>query len=120
MNLTDLLIQQDDGAAVDTLARQFNISHGQAAEAIELLMPAFSEGLKRNASLPGGTEQFIDALARGNHQRYMEDPELAASQAGVSEGNAILGHVFGNKDVSRAVASHAASSSGPTTISMKV
>ena len=42
----------------------------------------------------------------------LEDPRFAGSASGVSDGNAILGHIFGNKDVSRGVAAHAAQSTG--------
>ena len=53
------------------------------------------------------------AVVKGGHQRYLGNIEAAASQAGVTEGNGILGHIFGSKDVSRNVAAHASSASGP-------
>jgi hypothetical protein len=43
-------------------------------------------------------------LAGGGHQRYVEDPSALTHQATVADGNAILGHILGSKDASRALA----------------
>jgi len=112
MNLTDLLVQQNNGAAVQELGRRFNLNQQQTIHAIEALMPAFSHGLKRNTRTSQGAASLIEALASGRHGQYVENPEYAGSAAGVGDGNAILGHLFGNKDVSRAVAAQAAQSTG--------
>ena len=48
--LYEMLAQ--NGQAVELMARQFNLSQQQAQLAMEALMPAFSQGLKRNASDP--------------------------------------------------------------------
>ncbi|MEM8749006.1 MAG: DUF937 domain-containing protein [Pseudomonadota bacterium] len=109
MNLTQLLVTQDN---VDALSQQFGLSEEQTLEAMGALIPAFSEGLKRNASNPASAAGLIEALATGRHSHYASDPHNAMSSFGVRDGEAILGHLFGNKDVSRAVASHAAGSSG--------
>lgn len=110
--LFDMLNQAQDGKGMDLLARQFNLSQQQAALAVEALMPAFSQGLKRNVSDPYGLAGFLQALAGGQHARYFEDAQSAFSPQGVSEGNGILGHLFGSKDLSRAVAAQAAQASG--------
>ena len=112
MNLTDLLVQQNNGAAVHELSRRFNLEPDQAHQAIEALMPAFSHGLKRNTRSQQGVASLIEALAGGRHAQYIDTPEYAGSAAGIGDGNAILGHLFGNKDVSRAVAAQAAQSTG--------
>lgn len=112
MNLTELLLTQNNGSAVDALSEQFGLNRAQTISAIEALMPAFSTGLKRNTSGASGAASLIEALANGHHGRYIDEPKLATSGRGVSEGNAILGHLFGNKDVSRAVAAQAAQSTG--------
>ncbi|MFC5584359.1 DUF937 domain-containing protein [Nitratireductor kimnyeongensis] len=110
--LFEMLNNAGEGNGVDQIARQFGISQEQAQEAMEALLPAFSQGLKRNVSDPHGAGNFLGALASGQHAKYFEDAANAFSQQGVAEGNGILGHLFGSKDVSRAVASHAAQSTG--------
>ena len=101
-----------NGRAVELMARQFNLSQQQAALAMEALAPAFSQGLKRNTSDPYGVSNFLQALASGNHAKYYDDAANAFSPAGMAEGNGILGHLFGSKELSRAVAAQAAQATG--------
>ncbi|MDQ6435183.1 DUF937 domain-containing protein [Mesorhizobium sp. LHD-90] len=112
LNLFDMLNQSQNGQGIDQLARQFGLSQQQAQQAVEALMPAFSQGLKRNASDPYGIAGFMTALASGQHGKYFEDAQNAFSPQGVAEGNGILGHLFGSKDLSRAVATQAAQATG--------
>lgn len=93
-------------------ANQFGIDPQQAQSAIESLMPAFSEGLKRQVSSPNGFANLLQALADGHHANYMSNPMAAFSSQGMQEGNAILGHLFGDKEISRAVAKQAEATSG--------
>ena len=112
MNLFDMLANSQNGQGMDQLARQFGLSQQQAQDAVAALLPAFSQGLKRNASDPYGVGSFISAMASGNHAKYFEDAQNAFSPQGMAEGNGILGHLFGSKDLSRAVASQAAQATG--------
>jgi hypothetical protein len=104
----EMMFRAQQGAIVDAVARQFDLSRDQTIAAIEALMPAFREGLKRNASIPEAQRPFLEALASGRHARYLDDLARAFGSAGTEEGNAILGHIFGSREVSRAIAGHAA------------
>jgi hypothetical protein len=97
---------------MELLAKQFNLSQQQAQLALEALLPAFSQGLKRNTSDPYGLGDFLNAMASGQHAKYFEDAGKAFSQQGADEGNGILSHLFGSKDLSRAVAAQAAQATG--------
>jgi hypothetical protein len=110
--LFDMLANADNGKGLDLLARQFNLSRQQAELAVEALLPAFSQGLKRNASDPYGVASFMNQLASGNHAKYFEDASRAFSPDGVASGNDVLGQLFGSKDLSRAVAAQAAQATG--------
>jgi len=110
--LYEMLNNSQNGQGIDLLARQFNLSRQQTELAVEALAPAFSQGLKQNASDPYGVANFLQALSSGQHARYFEDAQAAFSPQGVAEGNGILGHLFGSKDLSRAVASQAAQATG--------
>jgi hypothetical protein len=112
MNLYDILANAQQGQGMDQLARQFGLSQQQTQDAVEALLPAFSQGLKRNASDPYGVGGFLNAIASGNHGKYFEDAQNAFSPQGMAEGNGILGHLFGSKDLSRAVAGQAAQATG--------
>jgi hypothetical protein len=112
LSLFDMLSQAQDGRGLELLARQFNLSQQQAQRAVEALLPAFSQGLKRNTSDPYGLGGFLGALASGTHAKYFDDAAKAFSPQGVEEGNGILGHLFGSKELSRAVAAQAAEATG--------
>ncbi|TIL57499.1 MAG: DUF937 domain-containing protein [Mesorhizobium sp.] len=111
-SLFDILAQAQNGNGMQALAQQFGLSQQQAQSAVEALLPAFSQGLKRSTSDPYGLGAFMTAMASGQHAKYFEDAGRAFSPQGVDEGNGILGHLFGSKDLSRAVASQAAQASG--------
>lgn len=110
--LFEMLANAQNGNGMEALARQFGLNQQQTQAALEALLPAFSQGLKRNASDPYGVGAFLNAMASGQHAKYFEDASRAFSPQGVDEGNGILSHVFGSKDISRAVASQAAQATG--------
>lgn len=110
--LFDMLTNAQNGNAVDQMARQFGLSQRQTQDAMEALLPAFSQGLKRNAANPYDLGSFLTALASGQHARYFEDAASAFSPQAVQEGNGILGHLFGSKELSRAVAAQASQATG--------
>lgn len=110
--LYEMMANAQNGQALELMARQYNLSQQQMQLAMEALLPAFSQGLKRNASDPYGVAGFLQALASGQHARYYDDPSRAFSPQGMAEGNGILGHLFGSKELSRAVAAQAAAATG--------
>ena len=112
LTLFDMLSNADNGRAMDLLARQFKLSQEQAELAVEALLPAFSQGLKRNASDPYGLGDFLAAMSTGQHAKYFEDASRAFQPSAIEEGNGILGHLFGSKELSRAVAAQASQATG--------
>jgi hypothetical protein len=110
--LFDMIANAQNGNGIEALSRQFSLSQGQTRAALQALMPAFSQGLKRNAADPYGIVNFMTAMASGQHARYFEDAARANSPEGVAEGNGILGHLFGSKELSRAVTAQAAAMTG--------
>ncbi|RRI03021.1 DUF937 domain-containing protein [Mesorhizobium tamadayense] len=111
-SLFDIFAQAQNGSGMQALAQQFGLSQQQAQAAVEALLPAFSQGLQRNTADPYGMGAFMTAMASGQHAKYFEDATRAFSPQGINEGNGILGHLFGSKDLSRAVAAQAAQATG--------
>ena len=68
--------------------------------------------MKQNTKNPQGLAGLLGALQNGSHDQYLDNPASLSNQNAINEGNSILGHLFGSKDVSRAVAGHAAQKSG--------
>ncbi|AHG44194.1 hypothetical protein RLEG12_13590 [Rhizobium leguminosarum bv. trifolii CB782] len=110
--LFDMMMQAQNGAAMEAIARQFNLAQEQATKAMAALMPAFSAGLKRSTSNPYDFVGLMQAVSSGNYARYFEDMSRAFTPEGISDGNNILAQLFGSKEVSRAVAAQAAQMTG--------
>lgn len=110
--ILDTLMNAGGGGAVQQIGQRFGLSDDQTSNALNQLVPALMAGLQRNSSQEGGMDALAGALKDGNHSQYVDNPELLGNEATTEEGNSILGHIFGSKDVSRAVASHAAEQTG--------
>lgn len=112
MGVLEQLLGGPNSTAVTQIGRQFGLDASQTERALEALLPAVAAGFQRNASSPQGLESLIGALAGGSHQRYVEQPTVVTEADAISDGNGILGHIFGTKAVSREVAARASAQSG--------
>jgi uncharacterized protein YidB (DUF937 family) len=101
MNLLEMILNFQNGGAVRQLAQNFGLEQDQAASAIANLVPALSSGLMRNMSTGDGLQNLLGALGNGQHQRYLDDISTLGQPEAVADGNGILSHVLGSKDVSR-------------------
>jgi hypothetical protein len=112
MNMLDALLGSQGKAVLQQLGQQFGLNEDQASSALGALLPALAAGFQRNASSASGLESLLGALSGGRHLQYLDDLGSLNSPDTVLDGNGILGHIFGSKDVSREVAQRAAAQSG--------
>lgn len=112
MNILEALLAAQGGGAVKQLGQQFGLEGDQTAAALSALVPALAAGLAKNATKDGGLAGLTAALSGGRHGSYLDDLASLASPSTTADGNSILGHILGSKDVSRQVAAQAAVSSG--------
>ncbi|NLS17990.1 DUF937 domain-containing protein [Rhizobium sp. P40RR-XXII] len=110
--LFDMMMQAQNGAATEAMAKQFNLAQEQATKAMAALMPAFSSGFKRSATDPYNFVGVMQDITSGNYAKYFEDMTKAFTPEGIADGNAVLGRLFGSKEVSRAIAAQAAQITG--------
>ena len=110
MNILDVIL--NNGTVVEQMAKNFNLDPNSAQSAIKHMLPALTRGVQKNVQKEGGLEGLLGAIASGQHSKYVEQPDLLGQQSTVQDGNAILGHILGSKDVSRNVAGHAAKETG--------
>lgn len=66
-----------------------------------------SQEIQSNTSDKAGLESLVSALSNGNHQSYADYPDSISDPAATADGNSILGHIPGSKEVSRNVAGEA-------------
>ncbi len=112
MNITDLLFEKSNSDAISEFANNFDVDNSQAKDAISSLAKSLSLGLGANTKSENGLGGLFDALNKGNHSRYLDDPSLLGRKEVTKEGNDILGHIFGNKDVSRHVTKRVSKETG--------
>lgn len=91
---------QENGTDAAAIGAQHGLSPDQTRQAMASLLPFVMGGFQKKAE--AGEQDEVANLASG-----IGDPATA-----VQPGNAILGNIFGSKDVSREVASHAGGQSG--------
>ena len=119
MNILESLIGSQSSNVVSELARQLGVNESQASAAAGQLIPALTRGIKNNASTDGGLSSLINALRKGNHHNYLDNTSMLGQNSTIQEGNSILGHIFGSKDVSRNVANYGAQQAGLSSSLMK-
>jgi hypothetical protein len=112
MDLLQAILQAGGGSAVQQMAAANGLSGDQVTSVLGQLVPALAGGISHQTQQEGGLDKLMGALSSGRHMQYVEDPSTLGSQQTVDDGNGILGHIFGSKDVSRQVASQAAASTG--------
>jgi hypothetical protein len=112
MQITDVLAQM---GGLRSVARELGVSEDQVSQGAEALLPAILGGFKKQAQAqpggldsPGGLGDLLGQLGGGG----LLDQVLSPQPTDVSQGDGVLGQIFGSKDVSRAVAQDAASQTG--------
>ena len=111
-NLLEMILKAQDGGLVKQIGKQHGLEPTQAFDAIRNLLPHLTKGMSQNMQKEGGLGGLLDALNKGSHQKYIDSAEDIVSQAATKDGNSILGHILGSKDVSRQVAAQAAQATG--------
>lgn len=112
MDLLQSVLNAQNGEAVSALGRNFGLNQDQTVAAMQQLVPALAAGLSRNSAQPAGVDGLMAALAGGAHERYLDNPSTLSDAASVQDGNGILGHILGSKEVSREVAARASERTG--------
>jgi len=112
LNITDLLFEKSNTDAISEFAQTFNVDNSQAKDAISSLAKSLSKGLGFHTEKETGLDGLFDALKKGKHSRYLDNPSTIGHKDTTKDGNDILGHIFGNKEVSRHVAKRASKKTG--------
>jgi len=109
VQLQDILNQT---GALQSIARELNISEAEATRAASALAPNVLGGFRKQAEAhPQGLDGFSGLLNQFGGAGML-DSILSANPTDTSLGDNVLGKIFGTKDVSRAVAQNAAAQSG--------
>ncbi len=112
MGILETILGGQNNQIIAQLSRSVGLDESDVQNVVNKLLPAFSNGIKANAGNSDVLGGLLNTLSSGNHQQFIDKPEALADAQAVEEGNAILGQVFGSKDVSRNVAGYAAQETG--------
>jgi hypothetical protein len=112
--IDEVLADSPAGRAIVELARRQGGDPEQVQRAIAAVVPELARHLERNTLSRGGLADFVGALGAPQHGASLSNPDLAGDPAVSSDGNAILQHIVGGKDASRAIAAQASRASGLT------
>lgn len=100
MDLSELLNSSIGQSVVRSVAGQLGVNENQASSAVHIAIPAILAGMTRNAQSPDGAASLNNAL-ESKHDGSLLDNLTGILQGQTqelqSDGDGILGHVFGNK-----------------------
>ncbi|WP_109356722.1 DUF937 domain-containing protein [Sphingorhabdus sp. EL138] len=109
MNILDVL-QQSGG--IETMARELGVNESVAQAGAAALLPSILGGFKKTTQAqPTGLDGLGGLLGQLGGGGLL-DSVLGSQPTPVSQGNEILGQIFGSKEVSRTVAAGAEQQTG--------
>ena len=104
--IMDMIARMGGADGMAAMAAKVGIPPDKVESAVAALLPAITGGMTKQAQAGNGAivDQFAGAAAAYTGS--------AAGDGAVTQGNDILGNIFGSKDVSRSVAAQAAGQTG--------
>ena len=109
MQIQDILAQM---GGLQSVARELGVSESDVASGAGALLPAILGGFKKQAQAqPSGLDGLGGLLGQLGGGGLL-DQVLGPRPTDVSQGNNVLGQIFGSRDVSRSVAQNAAAETG--------
>lgn len=92
-SLLDSLSGHLDDQALQRISGSLGTDQSATSKALAAAIPLLLTGLARNAAQPGGAEQLHAALARDHDGSVLD----GAAPAAAADGDAILGHILGDR-----------------------
>ena len=115
MAARDLISMLQQSGGIAAIASQLGVAPELAEQGAAALLPAVVGGFSKHVDNAGGGEGGLDSLIGmlgGRGGAALAGNVLSPEPTDVDKGNDVLGQIFGSKDVSRTVATHASSQTG--------
>ena len=111
MGLLQTIIEAQGGAIVKQLANNTGLDTNNTVTALAKLL-GLNRGIQSNTAQSGGLDSLLRAIQSGGHQQYLENTNQVFTDTARQDGNSILGHILGNKNSSRSLASQVEQETG--------
>jgi uncharacterized protein DUF937 len=108
MQMQNTLRHVHGGPDVAILAEAFQVAPAEADAALRAVMREMAWHLERNTLSRGGLADLVEAVGKGQHAGLPDDASALREEMVRTDGNAILSHILGTKDRSRALAARVA------------
>jgi hypothetical protein len=96
-SILDNLSSHLDPGLLSQLTSRLGSNEGTTSKAIAAAVPLLLGALAKNASDPQGAEQLHQALVRDHDGSVLDQPAQVTDNQSSADGNAILGHILGDR-----------------------
>jgi len=96
-SLFDMVTAHLDDNALQQLSSRLGADQGATSKGIAAAIPVLLGALAQNANQGAGAQQLNDALARDHDGSVLNDVPATIANQPVENGDAILGHVLGDR-----------------------
>jgi len=90
MDINSILGALTAGSAVNDMSKQFNVNGNQVNSVINAALPALIGAMQKNTATESGAASLAGALAS-----HLGDTRVNLSDASLTDGSKILGHILG-------------------------
>ncbi len=112
MNITDLIRNAQSGAAIDNLARQFELPPSKVKDLLAQIGPELSYNIEKNTLSRGGVADLLEMIGSGRYDAFASDADTLTNTGSRELGNQVLGQILGSKSKSRALAARSSTATG--------
>lgn len=96
-SVLDMLKGQIGGDALSQVSQRLGVNQSQIQQAIGAALPVLLAALARNAAKPEGATALHEALVNDHDGSVLNNLTGVVSRTDLTDGNAILGHVLGDR-----------------------
>jgi hypothetical protein len=96
-SILDMLKGQIGGSTLSQVSQRLGANQGQIQQAIGAALPVLLTALARNAAKPEGATALHEALVNDHDGSVLNNLTGAVNSTDLTDGNAILGHVLGDR-----------------------
>ena len=102
MSLLALMAAGQQGLLIQTVGGVVGVEEPVASEALERLSRAIARRLSARVAVePAEHEVLLDVVARGDFERYLDDPRALFGRAAVRDGEDVLAYAYGSVEAAR-------------------